>query len=533
MLEILEQYFLVLLALGVINGTIYYTYLWQLKEYRLDRFIDMLKMNSGARRLLAFQWWGKMAIFGVAVLYFVVTKQALITEIIILLGFLIDPIDVIIRGYQRKIYRPDATVKAMMLMGVNIGVMGGLIYLVEFRPTLSFVILMLLPVILSLIVMCFYPVTTYMKQLVIKRAKHKIIHNPQLKVVGITGSYGKSSCKEFLSTILEQKFKVLKTPGNVNVDVGVARVVLRNLTPQHEVMVCEMGAYKKGEIAKICDIVNPDIGVITAVKDSHLSLFGSLEKIKEAKYELIEALPENGLGIFNADTEGSMALAKKAKSDGISRVVTYSLKDKGKLNARNIEVEAERILFEFGKAQFEAQLNGKQNIPNLLAAIIAARKLGMSYEEIAEAVKKIEQPAKVMQLQKVSDELQIVDDGYNANPDGVIAALDYLSIFEEYYKIIVFPGMLELGDNSDDEHQRVARRIAKVCDFAVFTSEDFERQLKSGLQKMGKSSYAFISDDQDSILALLKKKISQHQKVIVLFESRGAEKVMKTLCAQN
>lgn len=524
-----------MLIFSSIHQILYYTYTWQLKEYRLDRFLDSLTTKSGLNRAVPWFFSIKAVLFLIGLLYFVVTKDWDWFAILAMVGLVVEMAIIIRKVFKRKIYRPDFTFKALLLMALAFALSLGELLILQFWIPASdaavmtvLVILsnLLTPIKVSLAVLIFYPVTLILKNRKIEQARAKISKLENLKIVGITGSYGKSSTKEFLYQILKNKFQVLKTPGNVNVDIGVAQVVLKDLKENHQIFIAEMGAYKQGEIRKICEIVKPQIGIITAVKDSHLALFGSFENLKKAKNELIECLDMEGVGIFNMDNEGSYELAMEAKEKG-GKVYGYSLKNRAKFNAEQIETDENGLSFILKGVKFKAALFGKQNIPSLMAAIIAAKRLGMKMEEIAVEVAKITPQEKTMNLDKSSEKFWVLDDSYNANPDGVMAALDYLGGFTGRKKVLVFPGMLELGEKSDSEHLRVAKKIAKSCDLAIFTSTDFEKPLRDGLSKMDKEKYEFISE-QEEILKFLKEKIGS-ENAVILFESRGAEKVRKEL----
>ncbi len=512
-----------LFVLGVLNGVLYYVYVWQLKEYRLDRLMDMMSTRTGLARAVPFFLWSKWVIFGLVGLIALVMWRA---DILILwqLVFLTDIVDLMHRFMRRKLFRPDMTFKALSIMGMTVGLCLVLAWLAGFEWLYLMIILLFIGDLTSLMVFAFAPVTLFLKNRIIRRARLKMEKMKDLKVIGITGSYGKSSTKEFLYHIVSQQFRAFKTPGNVNVDVGVANVVLRDLLSDHEVMICEMGAYKKGEIKKICDLVSPMIGIVTAVKDSHLSLFGSFENLKDAKYELPDSLPSNGLSIMNQDVAGSAELADRLGEK--CRVMRYSQVE-GELMAKDVVVREEEIEFTFLDQKFVAPLFGRQNISNLLAAILAARELGMELVEIAKSVRTVKPPPRTMELRK-GPKSWVIDDSYNANPDGVAAALDYLKIFEDRYKVIVFPGMLELGPKTASEHQRIAQKIAEICDYAIFTSTDYEKSLRQGLGDLSEDRFSFLKGDQNEIGKLLKAKIKQ-KNAIVLFESRGAENVMKKL----
>jgi UDP-N-acetylmuramoyl-tripeptide--D-alanyl-D-alanine ligase len=466
-------------------------------------------------------------------------------------SWILDLGEAVFRIIRRKYVRPDKTSKALLIIMISFILAFGIWYLIALNWTnytfdffnrnitgngyilaILNIEILLMPFLVSLVVGLFFPVTQFMKNRLISKARTKMAQFKDLKVIGITGSYGKSSTKEFLTKILEEKFSVLATPGNTNTDVGVAGIVLNNLKPAHEIFIVEMGAYKIWEIKKICDLVHPQVGIVTAVKDSHLSLFGSLENIKKAKFELIESLPDMATGIFNLDNEGSADLAERATSRKI-KIVGYSTQAGEKhLTADQIEIDPEEVRFMVEGVKFKAQVYGKQNIPNLLAAIAAAREMGMTLEEIAFGVEKIRIVRKTMNLKKASDNLWIVDDTYNANPDGVTAALDYLSIFKDRVKVMVFPGMLELGEKSDDEHRRVARKITKVCDLAIFTSKDFEKPLLEGLGKDYAHHFSFIVDNQQAVYERIMEEV-EARPAVVLFISRGSDEVIKKLLNQK
>lgn len=520
---------------SVCNGTVYYTYLWQLKEYRLDRMIDTFRTGTGRRKIFPEFQVIKLVLLLIAIGHYFAVKESEIFEYYIVLALGLEFLEFCMRVIKRRVFRPKRTTKALLIMGATLCMMCGLggavlLYANQAQLYLGFFLLsVVVGDINSIAVGVFHPVSQRLKAKIILQAKRKLAAHGHKKVIGITGSYGKSSTKEFLYQILSEKYEVFKTPGNTNVDIGVAQVILKELQDEHEILIIEMGAYKKGEIKAICDIVNPDIGIITAVADQHLALFGSLKNIQDAKYELIESLSGEGIGFFNADSAGARDLVARAKNDG-KNTFTYAVDGTAKFMALHTKVQERVITFDIHGVEFTAPVYGKQNLPNILAAIAVAKECGMTLQEIAKAVKKIHAPEKIMNLKesrKYGDNLLIIDDSYNANPDGVIAALEYLQVFRGYTKIFVFPGMLELGPKTDAEHIRVAEKIKEICDFTIFTSEDFIKPLKVGLGK--EYDRYTVSDSQEETLAAIRQKIETHEKVIVLFEQRGSDKVMKTL----
>lgn len=556
---------------SIINQSIYFTYFWQLKEYRLDRMNDFLLTKSGRAKVFPFFWVVKMVIAVLVILIIfgeswinssasflsaVVDELRLLIPLMAGLSWLIEIGDFGLRLKQKKIYRPEKTAKSMLIVFLTIVpllLLFGL-YCFYFAGTNILVFLANGIIVLwlismavfpfnALVIFFFWPITLLEKKRAIARASRKIAQMQGLRVVGITGSYGKSSTKEFLTAILESKFNVLKTPGNTNTDIGVAGVVMKDLKPEHEVFIVEAGAYKIGEIKKIVDLVKPRIGIITAVKDAHLGLFGSLKNIKKSKFELIEGLPEFGTAIFNSDSEGAEDLAGRAEQRKLAKVIRYSAGNKaggagGKkadLVAHNMVVEKEKVSFEVEGVKFELMVCGGQSVWSALAAIAAAREFGINLSEMVAPLRSAKLREHTMSLKKANKDLWLIDDTYNANPDGVMAGLEYLQqAYGDWQKIIVFPGMLELGQKSNEEHQRIAKKIAQVCDFAIFTSKDFEKEIFAGMKKadgdgqVALGNFQFIEGDQKAVLAELKR-FADGKKTVILFISRGAEQVIKGL----
>lgn len=521
-----------------LNGAIYYTYLWQLKEYRLDRMVDSMRTRSGLHKVMPNFQIVKVLLLAIGIGHFFFIKDVSVFSFYALSALALELLEFLTRVISRQVSRPKKTTKALLITAGTFFLMMILGLIVNYsvleigRVALYILVVsILVGDINSLIVFLFNPITAHMKRKVILNAKRKIAAN-KIKVIGITGSYGKSSTKEFLYQILESHYpgKIFKTPGNTNVDIGVAQEILKGLKKEHEYAIIEMGAYKKGEIKAICDIVHPDIGIVTAVADQHLALFGSLKNIQEAKYELIESLGDDGVAFFNNDSAGASELLKWASGSG-KKIISYACAGTAKVMALHVNVKEREIDFDIHGVKFMAPVFGKQNLPNLLAAISVAHECGMTLQEISKAVRHIEMPDRIMCLKESvsrGDDILVIDDSYNANPDGVKAALDYLANFKGYRKIFVFPGMLELGPKTDMEHISVAEKIKEVCDFSIFTSEDFLKPIMIGLgQDYDESKYIFSNSVEITLNAI--KDIIGDEKAVVLFESRGSEAVMKEL----
>ncbi len=311
---------------------------------------------------------------------------------------------------------------------------------------------------------------------IIKKAKIKREGFEDLLVIGITGSYGKTSTKEFLYTILSEKFNVLKTEAHQNSEIGVSQCILNDLKEEHEIFICEMGAYNRGGIKLLCDIAKPKIGILTGINEQHLSTFGSQEKIIKGKYELIESLPEKGLAIFNGGNDYCLELYQNT-----SKPKRLYGKE-GDIWPEDIEVAKDSVSFKVfskdgDKAEFKINLLGSQNVENILGAVCCAKELGMSLKEIARACEKIKPEQGAMKLLKGKNGLNIIDSTYSANPDGVIADLNYLKIWPGR-KVIVMPCLIELGRASKEVHKRIGQKIGEVCDLAIITTKDRYKEIR-------------------------------------------------------
>jgi len=395
----------------------------------------------------------------------------------------------------------------------------------------------LTPIIVSVIILFFQPLAVLGKNQIIKKAIRKREQFKNLLVIGITGSYGKTSTKEFLATILSEKFhpvksveggakqfnrvNILKTQEHQNTEIGVSQCILNDLKPEHEIFICEMGAYKRGEIKLLGDITKPKIGILTGINEQHLATFGSQENIIKAKYELIESLPEDGLAIFNGDNPYCLELYQRTMIK--KRIYSLQSSIMGKtpdIWAHNVKTEKDFITFKAflndDSADFKVNVLGAQNVLNILGAVAVAKELEMSLEEIARACRKIEPGQSGMQLKKGINGFNIIDATYSANPDGVIAHLEYLKIwpaqrdeplfdlrYRSVKKVIIMPCLIELGKASKEVHKRIGQKIGEVCDLAIITTRERFEDIKGGAIK--KENILFIENSKEILEKIIHK----------------------------
>ncbi len=307
------------------------------------------------------------------------------------------------------------------------------------------------------------------------------------RVIGITGSYGKTSTKYIVADLLASRYQVLKTAAGVNTTMGITRVIREELRDEHEYFVVEVSAYGPGEIREVSDILHPYLGILTAVGVQHLERFGTLEAIAEAKYELLASLPPGGIAVVNADDPVCLKLAARARSDG-KRVVQYGFSEAERglaIRGMDLRVHAQgtrfRVVTEAGETTpFETRLLGRWNISNILAGLAAGRECGVPLAAMREAVAGLSPAPKRLEIQEEGGIIKILDVA-NANPRGAQMALEVLSQFTGGSRILITPGMVELGSIEAEENRRFGQAAASVCDYVVLVGPEQTRPIREGL----------------------------------------------------
>jgi len=293
-----------------------------------------------------------------------------------------------------------------------------------------------------------------------------------VRVVGVTGSVGKTTTKEIVAAVLGTRFSTLKSEGNFNNEIGLPLSLLR-LTEAHEWAVLEMGFYEVGEIALLCDLAQPQVGVVNNVYAVHLARAGSLENIALGKGELVEALPPapDGVAILNKDEPLVMGMAGRTQA----QVFTYGLDPESDLWASDVVGEGlDGIRFQLHYAQTGEVLHvrfpmlGRHSVHTALRAAAVGLTAGLTWQEIVEGLQGIEAKSQ-LRLYAVTGPggSLLLDDSYNASPESVIAALNLLEELEAGRRVAVLGDMLELGEKEEIAHRLVGKRAAEVVQMLV------------------------------------------------------------------
>lgn len=321
-------------------------------------------------------------------------------------------------------------------------------------------------------------------------AKRILESMPNLTIIGITGSFGKTSTKHYLYRILSEEFNVLMTPGSFNTTLGVIRTVREQLKPYHNIFIAEMGAKQLGDIKEICDLVNPSIGIITAVGEQHLETFKNIQNIQNTKFELVDALPTDGFAVLNHDYE---YVANRDNSvSKVQKVAAYSMNmDKPcDYNIKNVDFTNGKTYFTIASKDGEEEtiatnLVGKYNLSNLLACYIVAKHLGVSKQGIKNAIGDILPVEHRLSMKQTRDKITIIDDAYNSNPKGSEMALEVLAQIPGNKKIIVTPGMIEQGDKQYSNNRIFGENIAKHSTYAIVVGEYNKEAITEGMKAGG------------------------------------------------
>ncbi len=350
----------------------------------------------------------------------------------------------------------------------------------------------------------------------IKEAKSIIASMPELKVVGITGSYGKTSVKYYLTSLLSAKYNVLMTPESYNTTLGVVRTIRERLRATHEIFVCEMGARNVGDIKEICDIVHPKYGIITSVGPQHLESFKTIDNIKKTKFELADSLPEDGIAFLNANDENIASVGYNRKN------ITYGV-DEGDYKACDLRLSSKGTSFTMicpsgERAEFSTKLIGRHNVQNVAGAIACANTLGVPLSSLQAPVRRLEAVEHRLKLKKQGN-VTIIDDAYNSNPNGTKVALSTLAMFDGI-KVIVTPGMVELGDKQDFYNKDFGERCADVCDYIILVGRKQTESIALGVrEKRFDESRLIICDTIDEAFKKLYMIDAQGKELIALLEN--------------
>lgn len=377
------------------------------------------------------------------------------------------------------------------LLGAAGVVFGGVVSLVCY--TLFFILLIISEALCLLTLFCLKPFEKAISNHYISDAKKILRSAFSLKVVGITGSYGKTGTKYILSRMLSEQFNTLHTPESFNTPMGVVRTVRESMRADCEIFVCEMGAKKKGDIKEICDIVAPEYGLITSVGPQHLDTFGSIETVASTKFELADAVADKAKVFANGDNE---IIKEKAKDTDI---VLYGTDPSLPYRAENIKGGRNGATFDLvlknERIPVSTKLLGRHNVLNIVGAAALSYNMGVSPKNIAFAISRLTPVEHRLEMKSSVKGSLLIDDAYNANPEGCLEAVKVLGSFEGMQKVIITPGLVELGEKEYECNKALGAAAAKVCDKIIFVGKQRSAPLVDGAKEEGfDEANLFVAD---------------------------------------
>lgn len=338
------------------------------------------------------------------------------------------------------------------------------------------------------------PVEAFFRQRYIQQARN-VLAQVQPKVIGITGSYGKTTTKTFLADILNGRYKTYATPRSYNTLMGICSAINTDLKNDYsiEYFIVEMGAYIQGEIRRICDLTPPQISIVVEVGPQHLERFGSLENTADAKYEIIKALPSDGVGVFNWDNPYVQAMYERGYPQtrlAVSKTSTpdSAAADAPRFIASQIHESLDGLEFtvtdtEMKASQvFRTNILGEHNVTNILLATAVAVHEGMTLRDVAARVGNL-RPAESRLVRQITPEgITIINDAYSANPVGVMGSLRVLGLHTKGKRLLITPGMVELGELMDSENRKLGEIAARYATDVILVGEKQARPLQAGLE---------------------------------------------------
>ncbi|MFR9504380.1 MAG: UDP-N-acetylmuramoyl-tripeptide--D-alanyl-D-alanine ligase [Rikenellaceae bacterium] len=472
--------------------------MFQQNSYRYSRYFRWLKSNIAAEI-------SKLLLLLPLSIYLLCCKgETNLLLILTSIAYLLVSVLEFRKRFKVKIAYTDR-VKRLLLTALLISLIvvgNGYLLLDPFSfvvVTTTFVLISNLILLLANIVNS--PFEYFITQWYINDARKIIRSRKDLIIIGITGSYGKTSTKNYLYRMLTEKYNVLVTPGNYNTLLGVVRTIREQLRPQHQIFIVEMGAKQRGDIKEICDLVHPSIGIITSVGEAHLETFKSIENIQKTKFELFDSLPANGFGVANFDSENIKTYGYNSHCP----IVGYSIDETtANVRAESVRYNALGVSFDLtlggDVVNFSSPLLGAGNVLNLIAGVIVASDLGVSSNHLKRAIKQLQPVTHRLSINRAGG-VTILDDAYNSNPAGAKMALDVLRDFarpEGAKRVIITPGFVEMGQNQYAANYTLGCQIAASVDYAIVVNRLNRDAIVKGLQdsSFSEDNY-FIADSLD------------------------------------
>lgn len=382
--------------------------------------------------------------------------------------------------FTARIKRLFATAVIVFLALIGLFFASGDLYS-EISAIVLFMLSIVSPLCVFLIWLITYPIEKAVSAWYVNDAKKILASHKNLTVIGVTGSYGKTTTKFILNRILSEKFNVVCTPQSFNTPMGVVRTVRGDLKPQTQIFICEMGAKNVGDIKEICDIANPAFGIITSVGPQHLETFKSVDNVYKTKFELADAVEKNGGKVFiNGDNREIMNRTQKGK------YISFGLNDTNSFYAENISYNRSgssfTLVLDGERVEVNSKLLGMHSVADITAAAAVAYTLGVSADDIKFAISQLKPTEHRLELKPFKNSSLLIDDAYNANPEGSLEAVRILSHFDGMRKTVITPGLIELGSKEYECNFNLGVEAAKYADRIILVGENRSKPIRDGVE---------------------------------------------------
>lgn len=447
------------------------------------------------------------------------------------------------RYVPRGATRADVTwtMKLVLVTGIAIAIQVGASWGLSSLPVLSFggraVLAVILFIILGYMFFIFLSVSTLLvrpidqvaRRFIVLQAKRKMKQLNDLTVIGITGSYGKTTMKETVGTLGGEAREVVTTEENKNTPLGIARTIRGRISESTDIFVVEMGAFQKGDIRELCQIATPNVSIMTGINEAHLERFGSLENTVEAKFEIVENAAPDAEVIINAgDTRVVGHVHEYLQSN--QNLHYYSASNDTKchyrIEGKTFHQDGSGISFDLFKnsdkiGYFKIPFLADYIIGNVIAGFIVAEVLDIDPTEIKSGVSKLTPAPHRLEPQVNRSGVVVIDDSYNGNPDGAEAAIEVLGKFEERRKIYVTPGLVEMGERTKEVHEMIGHQLADVADIVVLIETSAAEHIQVGLRAAGFDGQTVSVDSMEGAQGYLAGHLEKND--VVLFQNDWPE----------
>lgn len=493
--------FWLVMAIAVTNAILMafvgykFLHVLQLSSYKMKGYFKWIKDNKGNEwgRLVVLSFLSCAALLITNVLledffvYKIMTYLGLVFYLIFCIVYIVNQYSVkqkVPLRYTKRMTRLVVVYSALVFVLTVVILNISFLYIPYFKHGAVGLIPMFVPLLVCLAYYITLPFEILHNKKFVKKATAKLDADKNLIKIGITGSYAKTSVKNILSTMLSVKYKVLQTPQSFNTPLGISKTVLENSLESYQIFIAEMGARYVGDIKELCNIVKPNIGIITGLGNQHLLTFGSEDALLNTKGELADYISQtNGKMFFNGDCGKCNVLFDKCTAE---KELCTSFDSSKNLYARKISYDNRGVSFEIvynGKTyKTHAGLLGRHNVSNIILCVSVCLSLGLTIEEILKGIEILVPSPHRMALVPSNGSLVIIDDAYNGSVEGSKAALEVLANYDGT-KVVITPGLVELGKEQVESNKQLGKMIAETADFVIINGTTNYESLLAGLKE--------------------------------------------------